>query len=85
MTRSLFGRITPPTIGPLVLALSNIINLPSRSRIWFRPRVLRDVTTVDFSTTILGNPSSMPVYIVSPATLPLESCNTGHILRQLLR
>lgn len=33
--------------------------------IWFRPRVLRDVTSVDFSTTILGQKSSMPIYIVS--------------------
>jgi len=33
-------------------------------RIWFRPRVLRDVTTVDFSTHILGHPTTMPIYIV---------------------
>ncbi|EEB92776.1 hypothetical protein MPER_08668, partial [Moniliophthora perniciosa FA553] len=36
-------------------------------RIWFRPRVLRDVTTVDFSTTILGHKSSMPIYITATA------------------
>jgi hypothetical protein len=34
------------------------------SRVWFRPRVLRDVTTVDFSTHILGHPTKMPIYIV---------------------
>ncbi|KAF9268554.1 hypothetical protein L218DRAFT_917391 [Marasmius fiardii PR-910] len=36
-------------------------------RIWFRPRVLRDVTNVDFSTTILGHKSSMPIYITATA------------------
>ncbi|KAK7036435.1 hypothetical protein VNI00_011632 [Paramarasmius palmivorus] len=36
-------------------------------RIWFRPRVLRDVTTVDFSTTILGHKSAMPIYITATA------------------
>lgn len=36
-------------------------------RIWFRPRVLRDVTKVDWSTTILGQKSSMPVYITATA------------------
>ena len=34
-------------------------------RVWFRPRILRDVSTVDWSTTILGQKSSLPVYIVS--------------------
>lgn len=34
-------------------------------RIWFRPRVLRNVKTVDYSTTVLGAKTSMPVYIVS--------------------
>ncbi|KAJ7126375.1 FMN-dependent dehydrogenase-domain-containing protein [Mycena crocata] len=36
-------------------------------RIWFRPRILRDVTKVDWSTTILGHKSSMPVYISATA------------------
>ena len=36
-------------------------------RIWFRPRVLRDMTTVDFSTTILGQRTSMPIYITATA------------------
>lgn len=34
-------------------------------RIWFRPRILRNVTTVDWSTSILGHATSMPLYIVS--------------------
>lgn len=34
-------------------------------RLWFRPQILVDVTKVDWSTTILGHRSSMPVYIVS--------------------
>ncbi|WVR06812.1 hypothetical protein IAU60_003848 [Kwoniella sp. DSM 27419] len=36
-------------------------------RVWFRPRILRNVGTVDFSTTILGYKSSMPVYITATA------------------
>lgn len=36
-------------------------------RIWFRPRILRDVTKVDWSTRILGHKSSMPVYITATA------------------
>jgi len=36
-------------------------------RIWFRARILRDVTRVDWSTTILGQKSSMPVYITATA------------------
>jgi len=34
-------------------------------RIWFRPRILRNVKTVDYSTTVLGTKTSMPVYVVS--------------------
>ena len=41
------------------------MRLPFVSRIWFRPRILVDVTKVDWSTKILGYKSSMPVYIVS--------------------
>ncbi|KAI0079840.1 glyoxylate dehydrogenase [Panus rudis PR-1116 ss-1] len=36
-------------------------------RVWFRPRILRDVSTVDWSTTILGQKSSLPVYISATA------------------
>jgi len=43
-------------------------------RIWFRPRVLRDVSKVDWSTTILGHRSSMPVYIVGPSAIVVKLC-----------
>lgn len=36
-------------------------------RLWFRPRVLRDVTNVDFSCTMLGTKSSIPIYITATA------------------
>ncbi|PPQ63026.1 hypothetical protein CVT24_005972 [Panaeolus cyanescens] len=36
-------------------------------RIWFRPRVLVDVTKVDWSTKILGHRTSMPIYITATA------------------
>ncbi|OJI99648.1 hypothetical protein ASPVEDRAFT_39052 [Aspergillus versicolor CBS 583.65] len=32
-------------------------------RIWFRPRVMKDVTHVDTSSTMLGLPMSMPLFI----------------------
>ncbi|KAK3905715.1 FMN-dependent dehydrogenase-domain-containing protein [Staphylotrichum tortipilum] len=36
-------------------------------RIWFRPRILVDVEKVDFSTTMLGTPSSIPFYVTATA------------------
>lgn len=36
-------------------------------RIWFRPRILRNVRYVDPSTSILGHPSTLPVYITATA------------------
>ncbi|KAL4400430.1 L-lactate dehydrogenase [Malassezia pachydermatis] len=36
-------------------------------RIWFRPRVLRNVRNVDPSTYILGFPSPLPIYITATA------------------
>lgn len=36
-------------------------------RVWFRPRVLRNVSQVDFSTSIFGFKTSMPVYITATA------------------
>src|SRR5580658_1990215 len=36
-------------------------------RIWFRPRVLVDVSRVDFSTTMLGVRASMPFYVTATA------------------
>ncbi|KAG2043909.1 glyoxylate dehydrogenase [Suillus americanus] len=42
-------------------------NRAAYQRIWFRPRILRDVSVVDWSTTILGRRSSLPVYISATA------------------
>ncbi|EJD41662.1 hypothetical protein AURDEDRAFT_90114 [Auricularia subglabra TFB-10046 SS5] len=36
-------------------------------RIWFRPRILVDVTKVDWSTRILGHKTGMPIYITATA------------------
>ncbi|KAK7534120.1 FMN-dependent dehydrogenase-domain-containing protein [Phyllosticta citribraziliensis] len=36
-------------------------------KIWFRPRVLVDVEKVDFSTTMLGTPVSIPFYVTATA------------------
>jgi L-lactate dehydrogenase (cytochrome) len=36
-------------------------------RIYFRPRVLVDVEHIDTSTTILGTPSTFPLYISAAA------------------
>lgn len=37
------------------------------ARIWFRPRILRDVSTVDYATSLLGHKSTLPVYITATA------------------
>lgn len=42
-------------------------NTNAYQRVWFRPRILRDVTNVDYSTEILGFKSSMPIYITATA------------------
>ena len=42
-------------------------NRSAYQRLWFRPRILRDVTTVDYATKLLGTPSSLPVYITATA------------------
>lgn len=47
--------------------ITNRENHAAYHRVWFRPRVLRDVTKVDWSTRILGQYSSMPVYISATA------------------
>ncbi|KXN87466.1 Cytochrome b2, mitochondrial [Leucoagaricus sp. SymC.cos] len=47
--------------------ITNRENHAAYHRIWFRPRILRNVTKVDWSTTILGHRSSMPLYIVTTA------------------
>lgn len=36
-------------------------------RLWFRPRILRDVSTIDYSTKLLGSLSSLPIYITATA------------------
>lgn len=36
-------------------------------KVWFRPRVLVDVTTVDFSTTMLGQKTEVPFYVTATA------------------
>jgi L-lactate dehydrogenase (cytochrome) len=40
-------------------------NTLAYQRVWFRPRILRNVKHVDYSTTVLGRKTSMPIYIVS--------------------
>ncbi|KAF5354686.1 hypothetical protein D9756_005491 [Leucocoprinus leucothites] len=47
--------------------ITNRENHAAYHRIWFRPRVLRNVTKVDWSTTILGHRSRMPLYITATA------------------
>lgn len=36
-------------------------------RLWFRPRILRDVSTIDYSCELLGTKSSLPIYITATA------------------
>lgn len=36
-------------------------------RVWFKPRVMVDVTNVDFSTTMLGTKTSAPFYVTATA------------------
>ncbi|GAA5921880.1 hypothetical protein JCM1841_000961 [Sporobolomyces salmonicolor] len=42
-------------------------NRGAYQRLWFRPRILRDVTTIDFSSTILGHKTTLPIYITATA------------------
>ncbi|KZP00040.1 L-mandelate dehydrogenase [Calocera viscosa TUFC12733] len=53
-------------------------NITAFSRYWFRPRVLRPVREIDTSTTILGIPSSLPIF-VSPAAM----AKLGHPLGEI--
>ncbi|KZT55327.1 mitochondrial fmn-dependent dehydrogenase [Calocera cornea HHB12733] len=53
-------------------------NIAAFSRYWFRPRVLRPVRDIDMSTTILGIPSTMPIF-VSPAAM----AKLGHPLGEI--
>lgn len=63
--RLLFGKTGMLFKGNELLTSRELHIQCTAFRIWFRPRVLRDVTSVDWSTTILGQKSSLPVYIVS--------------------
>ncbi|WAQ88867.1 hypothetical protein PtA15_10A288 [Puccinia triticina] len=42
-------------------------NRAAFQRVWFRPRILRDVRTIDYSCVLLGSRSSMPIYITATA------------------
>lgn len=48
-------------------------NVSAFQRIWLKPRILVDVANVDTSCTILGSPSSTPVYLSAVAM-----CGMGH-------
>ncbi|TFL07022.1 FMN-dependent dehydrogenase-domain-containing protein [Pterulicium gracile] len=47
--------------------ITNRENHAAYQRIWFRPRIMRNMTTVDFSSSILGQKTSMPIYISATA------------------
>lgn len=40
-------------------------NRSAYQRIWFRPRVLRDVTEVDYSSKLLGMDTTLPIYMTA--------------------
>ncbi|KAK4134389.1 hypothetical protein BT67DRAFT_380532 [Trichocladium antarcticum] len=42
-------------------------NRSAFQRMWFRPRILVNVEKVDFSTTMLGTPTSIPFYVTATA------------------
>lgn len=48
------------------MGAAKIANADVYQKILFRPRILRKIAKADASTTILGKPSSIPVFI-SPA------------------
>ena len=49
-------------------------NVSAFQRIWLKPRILVDVKHVDTKCTILGSPSSTPVYLSAVAM-----CGMGHV------
>lgn len=63
---------TNGTLHPAQTLTCTAVALTKDYRVWFRPRILRDVSSVDWSTTILGQKSSLPLYIVrlTIGTLP---------------
>lgn len=52
-------------------------------RIWFRPRILRNVTNVDWSTKILGHATKMPIYIVSRVPMVEPYCSVALTMHRL--
>jgi L-lactate dehydrogenase (cytochrome) len=56
---------------------------PIAFRIWFRPKILIDVTEVDFSTFILGHKTTMPIYIVCDPSI--RPCSPQHQIVQRQR
>lgn len=56
-------------------------NRSAYQRIWLRPRILRDVTEVDFSSKILGHATTLPMYITATALGELISSATGQVGR----
>ena len=64
MTKLPYAKTVQRTKGLKQLGPLKYMEFMLYFRIWFRPRVLRDVSTVDWSTTIIGQKSSLPVYIV---------------------
>ena len=66
----------------VVSALWN--NSDAYNRVWFRPRVMIDVTEVDTSTKILGVQSSIPIYVSPTARNGLgQSLASPFILKEL--
>lgn len=65
-----------PTIGESLKRLQTSSAGPIY-RVWFRPRVLRDVGRVDYSSSIFGFKTSMPVYITATA-LGMSTPDSSH-------
>lgn len=72
-----FAEVASKTLTPKTWAfyssaatdlITNNANASTFSRIWFRPRVLRNVKTVSTKTCLLGSDVKLPIF-VSPAAL----------------
>ena len=61
------GRIITHSIGAASINVLPVTELKISDRVWFRPRILRNVANIDYSSTILGFKTSMPVYITATA------------------
>ncbi|HEV8194141.1 MAG TPA: alpha-hydroxy acid oxidase [Ktedonobacterales bacterium] len=51
-------------------------NQAAFARIWLRPRMLADVSSVDAATTVLGTPVSMPI-LIAPTAMHRFACEEG--------